>query len=120
MKFKITGKVGHEHYFIDGKQVTKKRFDREMEAARPKVAEAPAGTVFGSEASWNRPVVSESLGVHPGQLHEVLERDRKRGVVVEYSEGTDGYSCTPVFRSRAEQLRYLKAHGYHNKHEIRG
>ena len=120
MKFVIKGKLGRERYFVDGKKVTKKKFDKLMEAARPKVSAAPLGGTFNAEATWNRPVVSDSLGIHPCQLKRRLEVDRKLGVPVEFKTDADGWSYSPVFRSRAEQLRYLKAHALHNKHEVRG
>ncbi len=37
MVFKSVGKTGKERYYIDGEEVTKRRYNREMEASHVKI-----------------------------------------------------------------------------------
>ena len=121
MKFrKVYPRFSEPLHYIDGKLVTEEEYEQAIEADRPKVSPSSVASYgFGYEASWNKPVVSDSMGIHPKQLAKSRAVDERLGVPVEYTSD-DGYSYSPVFRSRSEQLRYLKAHGFHNKHETKG
>lgn len=48
---------------------------------------------------------SMQAGIHPSQIPEVMEHDKKHGVATEYT--SDGY---PIFRDRGHKNRYLKLH----------
>lgn len=56
------------------------------------------------------PKVSYSMGVAIEQVPELMDYDRKHGLATEYTSDGD-----PVFRSKAEQDRYMKIHGFHHR-----
>lgn len=83
-------------YQLDGKVVSKEEFDR---AFPPKKA-GEFGTM-----NYKRPLFSDALGVHPEQIPEAMEHDKKSGVVgVEYLP--DGRA---VFTSEAQMRKAMKA-----------
>jgi len=52
------------------------------------------------------PMESYAAGVHPKQIPEMVEFDKKHGVPTDYSEDGD-----PVFRGPRHRRRYCEAHG---------
>lgn len=56
------------------------------------------------------PIFCETLAVHPTQIAESREADRKAGVPTEYRG--DG---TPIMRDKNHYKDYRKLHGYHFK-----
>lgn len=54
----------------------------------------------------NWPMVSDAMGVHPGQIREAMATDQKLGVRAEYTR--DG---SVIFESPAHRKRYCEAHG---------
>lgn len=52
------------------------------------------------------PMESYAAGVHPKQVSEMREIDRKNGVPTEYTEDGD-----PVFRGPNHRKKYCEAHG---------
>ncbi len=72
------------------------------EAARQEATKGVVGT-----GNFKKKVVSDSLGVHPSQISELRELNKKLGVEVEI----DGRG-RPVFDNSAHFRRYAKAHGY--------
>lgn len=98
MKGKITGKLGSERYFLDGKEVSKKEFDR----AFPDQALDVAPSCVSCSA-W--PLISDGAGVHPKQRAEAEALARKLGVPTEFTS-----AGSAVFRDRDHRKRFLKAH----------
>lgn len=61
------------------------------------------GGAIGASASWNEPILSDALAVHPNQIDEVRARNARHGLNVEYLP--DG---RPVLRDRATRRRLLR------------
>lgn len=64
----------------------------------------------GLPASKGWPMECDALSIHPSQIKEYMDFDRKMGVPVEYK--SDG---TVILTSKVHKDKYLKAHGYHDR-----
>lgn len=87
-------------FFADGREVTREEFDRLFPPR-------PAGDGSGL-IGW-KPVVSDALAVHPGQVAEATEDAKRKGVPTDFLP--DG---RPILRSRQHRRAYLKAYGFHD------
>lgn len=98
--------VGNRFYLYDNGwvQVTKEEFD----AAIPPVDDSVDGLV--GNRPWAKPVVSDALAVHPSQIEEVMARNKRHGLEVEY-EGEYG---RPILRDRDQRRRLLKIERCHD------
>jgi hypothetical protein len=99
MTGKIVTRKGVDHFYLDGREVTEEEFRRQfpeqsLEGLVPKK----------SNSVW--PMLSDALAVHPEQIAEARERDRKRGVPTEYAP--DGRA---VITSAAHQKQLAKTYG---------
>lgn len=103
MKGRITWKKGEPHYFIDGEEVGSMEFHA---AFRPLTDDGVPGS---SLVAWKRPIKSDALAVHPKQIEEARERDRRHGVSVDYTP--DG---RPILRDRDQRRRMMKSLGVHD------
>lgn len=66
--------------------------------------------------AWTVPMHNEALAVHPSEIKAAKEIDRGLGLGdTEY----DREGC-PVFRSKGQYDKFLKAHGYVNKTSGKG
>jgi len=74
------------------------------------VRDYTAGQVGMASGCSGWPMESDSAGVHPDQVPEAMEHDRKLGVLCNYSN--DG---NPIFTSKGQKDRFLKAHGLHDR-----
>jgi hypothetical protein len=99
MKGKIVG--WPQRYYLDGVQVSKEEFEQ---AFPPQPQGAPGG--HGS-ACW--PMLSDALAVHPGQIQEAMERNKRHGLHVEYTE--DG---RPKLMDRGQRRDLMRAEGFHD------
>ena len=68
------------------------------------------GKTFKAHGSKGWPMRSVALSVHPDQIPEAVEHDRRLGVPTEYHKSGD-----PIFENKRHKDRYLKAHGYHDR-----
>lgn len=109
-KFKCSGRLGKEKYFVDGKEVTKEEHDRLFEAERallPQVEEPvdeEAAELAGlTSRPWTQPIESTAMQVHPRQVKAVLERNARHGVNIEYRE-----NGKPVLRSRQDRNNLMR------------
>jgi hypothetical protein len=62
----------------------------------------------------NYPMASYAIGVSEGEVPAMREIDKKAGLNVEYDQGD------PVFTSRGQRKKYLKAHGFHDRNSFDG
>lgn len=111
MKAVMKGLGAKSTYWLDGAQVTKEVFDeanRQVRAALPQVS-----SVDRSEGNrpWSKAILSDALAVHPEQIPEVMERNRKHGLEIEYNT-EDG---RPVLLSRDQRRRLMKIEGVHDR-----
>ena len=60
--------------------------------------------------NFKKKIVSESLAVCPNQVKDMMEKNKKLGVSVEY----DGHG-RPIFDNSAHFRRFAKAHGFRHK-----
>lgn len=97
---KIVGFAPNQRYFLDGKQVSKRVFEK----AFPPKPMAAGGECSLSSVPAN---VSNSLAVHPKRAREFQEDAKKKGCPTEFK--ADG---SPVFTSRAHQAKYCKLYGF--------
>jgi hypothetical protein len=100
MRGVIRGSGDKAVYLIDGREVTKAEFDL---AFPDKPLGAPGGH---SPGAW--PLASDALAVHPRQIPEAMERDRKRGIASEYLP--DGRMVLRDRGQRRDVLRSLQFH----------
>lgn len=56
------------------------------------------------------PMESYAAGVHPKQIPEMREFDKKNGVPTDYSEDGD-----PILRGPGHRKKYCEAHGLHDR-----
>jgi hypothetical protein len=106
MKGTIGGTSEKPVYKIDGREVSKKEFD----AAFPD--QSLAGGNFGGHLPGNWPMLSDGLAVHPDQVHEANERNRRAGINVTY-EPQSGRAILP---DRNERKKLLKYEGFRDNH----
>jgi hypothetical protein len=92
-----------EEFFLGDKQVSREEFEAVF---RPK----EIGTTRGQTAScW--PLKSEALACHPGQITEIIERNRRHGVTgVSYNK--DG---TAILADRGARRDLMALEGVHDK-----
>jgi hypothetical protein len=97
-------RLGNATYFIDGAQVTKAEYDARFPDR------GTAGVGQGSSCGKGWPMKSVALAVHPDQVAQANERNRKAGVNVTYE--SDG---TAVIPDRGERRRLLRLEGMHDR-----
>lgn len=90
---------GKPEYFIEGKKVSKKKFD---EIVRSKPLGRPPMLSGNTPSCW--PMKSDSMAVHPKQIPEVMERNRKHGIYVDY-DPVDGRPILPDRRTRTRLMK---------------
>lgn len=101
-------------YFVDGKEVTQKVYDKTF-PSRPmkEVLGVAPQTLMETSKSW--PHLSNAFGVGKGQKKKGEALYHKLGVPTELvSDGHGGYDA--VIRNNAHQRDLQKALGYHNNH----
>lgn len=96
---------GNRHYFMDGVEVAESDF-----RAVVKPPELPEGEAGSSLCGWKRPILSDALAVHPEQIQEAMERDRRYGIASEYAP--DGRM---ILRDRKQRQRVMQSLGLHDK-----
>lgn len=87
-------------FYLEGKEVS----EEDYRAAFPLSCGVPMGT-----NAWNRPLLSDGLAVHPSQIDEANERNRRRGCSVTYDR-TDGRAIIPDRGQRKKLLSIMKMH----------
>lgn len=101
-------------YFVDGKEVTQKVYDKTF-PPRPieEIVGGPPTTLMQTSKSWPR--LSDAYGVGKGQKQKAEETMKKLGVPTEYvPDGSGGYSAKIL--NNEHQRNLLKATGMHNNH----
>ena len=92
-------------YFVEGNEVTKGEYDR---AFPPK----EIGLTLPAHSAGAWPMQpSIALAIHPEQIPEFMEHDKKMGVPTDY----DPASGEPIFRDRGHRREYTKVYGYHDR-----
>lgn len=91
-----------DRYFIDRNEVTKAEFDA---AFPPKPLGDGSGLI-----GWHQPIESDALAVHPNQIVEVMERNKKHGLEIEY-RADDG---RPILTSREQRRKLMRIEGVHD------
>ncbi len=102
MKGVIGGTSDKPVYRIDGREVTKKEFDL-LFPDRPL-----SGGNFGGHLPGNWPMMSDGLAVHPDQVAEASERNKRNGINVTY-DPRDGRAILP---DRNERKKLLRLEGF--------
>ncbi len=93
-----------QRYYLDGLLVTKEEFDA---AFPPQDLAGPPG---GHATLWGRGLKSDALAVHPSQIPEVMARNKRHGLSIEYNE-SDG---RPILKDRGQRRDLLKIEGVHD------
>ena len=101
---------GQRTYWINGKEVSEKDFDRRMNKAK---TSKPIARPRGMKRGY--PIKSVALAVHSTQVKEASEDAAKRGVPTEFSP-----SGEPILRDSSHRRRYLKAYGFHDRNSYNG
>lgn len=64
-----------------------------------------------ASASWQKPVMSDSMGVHTSQIAEAEARNKRHGCNVRYDRET---GCA-ILHSQAEKRQLMKINGLHDR-----
>jgi len=98
-----------DRYFIDGKEVTKRQWEKAFPQKKLRETldggKAPGGP---SPAGW--PVLSDSAGVHPDQIPEAVAAAAKHGVRIEFNK--DGQA---IFESPGQRKAYNELYSLYDK-----
>jgi hypothetical protein len=107
MKGKIVyGPKGKKLFFIDGKPVSRRRFDRAFPNRVCDLIRAGKGPGGQENGAW--PMRSEALAVHPRQVEQANARNARHGVATRYDPKT-GHAIIP---SREDRRKLLKVEGF--------
>lgn len=101
---------GQRTYWVNGKEVSEKEFDRRMNAAK---TSKPIARPRGMKRGY--PIKSCAMAVHSTQREEAMAHDAKLGVPTEYTPGG-----RPILRDAAHRKAYLKAYGFHDRNSYNG
>ena len=99
MRTMVTASDGSKRYFINDEEVSEARY------FRTKPVKKKSQSLIG----WKKQE-SLALAVHPDQVPEVVERNRKLGVYCDYNK--DGL---PIITSRQERRKLMVAHGHFDR-----
>lgn len=102
----VRGKMGQERYFVEGVEVTKEEWD----ATFPDHKIYP-GESLGTPSPGAWPLISDAAGVHPEQIEDAMQGAKNLGVPTDFT--AEGQA---IFRDRDHRRRFLRAHGYFDKH----
>ena len=91
--------------FVDGKEVSREEFDRIFAPKEGYLDEPPAGP---SPSGW--PMLSDALAVHPKQIQEVMDRNARHGLHVEYNT-EDGRA---LLADRGQRRDLMRLEGFHD------
>jgi len=117
MRAKIVyGSRGRETYFIENKEVSKEEFDSVI--TRKPLDRPP---MQGNTPScW--PMKSDALAVHPEQIPEAMERNKRMGVTGVTYDPEDGRAILADRGARRDLMRVSKVHdnsgSYGDDHHI--
>jgi hypothetical protein len=104
-------------YKIEGREVTKAEFDA---ACLTKPLARPP--MLGGNTTTGWPMKSDGMAVHPDQVPEVMARNKKHGVYIDYD--TDGCPILPDRGARRELMKIEglidRQGGYGDDHHIAG
>lgn len=109
MKFRQKGAAGRERYYMDAREVTRDEFERafaEERALLPVVEEDPS---CQGNRPWSKPILSDALAVHPDQIKDVMERNARHGIHVNYHPD-DGRPILPDRDARRRLMRLERCH----------
>ncbi len=90
-------------YKLNGVEVSRE----EMLKDAPPCRMVDKGKLVGNKIP---PKFSDSMAVHPTQIAEAMEADRKHGVPVEYD-----HHGRPKYSSRRQQAAHIRAYGFFNR-----
>lgn len=96
-------KANKPHYFLDGKEVSKRTYHKRFPPLRD-------SGIPAASASWNRPMHSDALAVHPKQRAEAISDAEKKGVPTDFDK-----EGRPIFPSRQHRNAYMRAYGYFDR-----
>lgn len=102
---------GKDRYFLDGKEVSKRVFDREMDAAIPEDRRgiAPGGKRLAA-VKRGYPYDSMAICVHPDDVGAAMAKAAKMGVPTEYKA-----NGAAVIRDAAHRKAVMKMEGLHDR-----
>lgn len=107
MKARITySRFAPARYELDGKEVSQE----EYESANPSVGIDEEGSV-PCTGNWKTPVLSDALAVHPDQIPEVMERNKRHGVYVEYEKQFG----RPILKDSGAKRALMRIEGLHDR-----
>ena len=101
---RVTLEDGQVRYEVFEELMTEEEFDRRFGTA----SSEPGASLCG----WKKPVLSDSMAVHPKQVKEAMERDKAAGVPTEYT--SDG---RPIWTSQAHKRAFMKSFEGERIHE---
>lgn len=96
---------GKPEYFIEGKKVSKKKFD-EIVRSKPIGVPMLAGN---TPSAW--PMRSDALAIHPSQIPAVMERNKRHGVGGVDYDPKDG---TAIIADRGARRKLMEVDGVHD------
>lgn len=115
-EIKTTRKLGDdgewivvEHYFLDGREVTKREY-------RKFIPEKDGVPMFATAINDANPLRSDALAVHPDQIPAAVERNKRHGLTgMAYDR-----QGRPVFTDRGQRKKLMKIEGVHDRNSYYG
>ena len=96
-------------YYVDGREVTKRAFDRAKRPLARQVARNEAHRILPKKRNAHWPMQpSVALAVHPKRAKEAAEDAKKKGVPTEFTP-----KGRPIFTGPGHYKAYRKAYGFH-------
>lgn len=99
---KVNRVTGARLYYVEGREVSEGEFD----AAFPP---REIGSPSGHSTAWSNGLCSDALAVHPKQIAQVMERNKRHGLHVEY----DGVG-RPILKDRGQRRDLMRVERCHD------
>lgn len=108
MKIQIVyGNTGNRTYKIDGKEVSEEEYNARVKKAGITPGSPPQ---VASASGW--PMKSDALAVHPSQIAEVMERNKRHGITGVSYDPKDGRA---ILADRGARRDLMALEGIHDK-----
>lgn len=114
-EIKTTRRVGDDgewivvkHYFVDGVEVSEAEY-------REKLPEQAGVPMFATAINDAKPLRSDAMAVHPKQIPQVMARNKRHGLNVEYDR-----HGRPVLRDSGQRKKLMKIEGLKQQNSYYG
>ena len=104
MRSKVIYRASGPVYMVDGKEVSKREFEKESKIG----GILESGVMHTASTGW--PMYSDALGVSPSQIKEAREESIRMGVPTDFTK--DGRA---ILRDKGHRRKYAEANGMYDR-----